>query len=293
MESGMAVTAVGTPLARPSVPDPVEHEARLVGLRRHGAPTLEAVDRRRSQLWSLAFSSLVCLAAGVALLATAGHRDLGIANTLPFRIGTVLLVVGLAAYVMDKEHHLRSLSEALISERVSAAAMSERLKELESFHAAGTAMNSVLVIEEVLRVILTSAVELLHPVRGSILITESPTTLAVVCAVGETADARTRVTVGEGLAGRVAAQRVPILIEAHTPDGLPMPAESAICVPLIHREQLLGVLELHGATDHVYTDLDLRSVSLFADHAAIAIANSRLTAAKRALTEQLSEARGG
>ena len=156
---------VRSPDAPPTAPPamPVAEEARLVGLRGDASPTLEAVDRRRSQLWTVSFAGLVCLAASLAVLASGDAIDLGVAGTAPFRIGTVLLVVALGVYVMDKERHLRRLSQLLISERVATAAMTDRLRELESFHAAGAAMNSVLVIEEVLRVILDERVRAAPP----------------------------------------------------------------------------------------------------------------------------------
>ena len=278
------VSSTGTP-----PPEPVAKEARLVGLRGASSPTLEAVDRRRSQLWTVSFAGLVCLAASIAVLASGDAIDLGVAGTAPFRVGTVVLVVALGIYVMDKERHLRRLSQMLINERVAASAMEDRLRELESFHAAGLAMNSVLVIEEVLRVILTSACELLQPLSASIMLLEGDDTLAIVCTAGDASPER-RVKVGEGLAGRVARQRVPILVVGTSPDGRPLPTESAVCVPLIHRDELLGVLSLGGSTVRVYADYDLQSVSLFADHAAIAIANARLNDTERELTTRLSEA---
>ena len=84
--------------------------------------------------------------------------SLGFANGLGFRIGTVVLVVGLAAYVMEKERHLRRLAKLLVDERVLGAALSNRLKELAMLYEAGKAMNSVLVVDEVLQLILSSAV---------------------------------------------------------------------------------------------------------------------------------------
>jgi hypothetical protein len=279
---------------RDGAPDgaqPLRDEARLGGIRTR--PTLDAVDRRRSQLWTLVFAGLVALAAGIAVLASGTVGDLGIAGTLPFRIGTVVLVVALAAYVVEKELHLRRLSQLLIAERITAATMQERLRELEALHAAGTAMNSVLVIEEVLRVILTSASELLRPLGGSILLLEGPTTLVTVCTVGEVVDGPLRSRVGEGLAGRVAQDRRPVLVTGNAPDGTPVPRESAICVPLVHRDEMLGVLALHGSTGAGYTDVDVQSTMLFADHAAVAIANARLNDTERELHARLDALASG
>jgi hypothetical protein len=272
--------------AASSGPRPVREEARLVGIRAP-EPTLAAVDRRRSQLWTLAFAGLVGLSASIAVLASGTVGNLGIAGTMPFRVGTVVLVFALAAYVVEKERHLRRLSHLLIAERVAGATMHERLRELEALHAAGTAMNSVLVIEEVLRVILTSASELLRPRGGSILMLEDPRTLVVVCTVGETAGTSPRSNVGDGLAGRVAEHRQPVLVSGNAADGSPVPLESAICVPLVHRDELLGVLTLDGSAGRVYTDVDVRSAALFADHAAIAIANARLNDTERELHARL------
>jgi GAF domain-containing protein len=67
-------------------------------------------------------------------------------------------------------------------------------------------------------------------------------------------------------------------------------APTPVCVPLIHCDELLGVLGQGGSADRVHTDYDLQSVSLFADHAAITIANARLNATERELKARLSEA---
>src|ERR1700689_3193599 len=88
----------------------LEREARIVGIKGFSTPSLEAVDRRRSQLWTGAFAGLASLAPAVGLLTSGGGHHLGFANRLGFRIGTVVLVVALAAYVMEKERHLRRLS---------------------------------------------------------------------------------------------------------------------------------------------------------------------------------------
>ena len=50
-------------------------------------------------------------------------------------------------------------------------------------------------------------------------------------------------------------------------------------------------LNLTGATGRVFTEYDLLSVSLFAGHAAIAIANARLHEAENERQARLSQAR--
>jgi diguanylate cyclase (GGDEF)-like protein len=275
--------------AEPRHPDsPVEREARIVGIKGFSTPSLEAVDRRRSQLWTVAFAGLASLAAAVGLLTSAGGHHLGFANRLGFRAGTVVLVLALAGYVMEKERHLRRLSTLLVNERVLGAALSNRLKELAVLYEAGKALNSVLVIDEVLQLILASAFELLEASSGSIMLLEGPENLVVACRAGVFSDDGVRLAVTEGIAGRVLRDREPLLIQGTVSEKGRMESESAVCVPLIHRDDILGVLILKGAAEHVYSEHDLRAVSLFAEHAAIAVANARLYEAERALSVQLS-----
>ena len=208
----------------------LEQEARIVGIKGFSSPTLEAVDRRRSQLWTVVFAGLVCLAAAVALLTSKeGHR-LGFVNGMGFRIGTVVLVVGLAAYVMEKERHLRRLSKLLVDERVLGAALSNRLKELAMLYEAGKAMNSVLVVDEVLQLILSSTFDLLGASSGSIMLLEDEGDLVVVCRAGNASGAP--IELGGGIASRVARDREPLLVQGTVSEKGRQETESAVCVPL-------------------------------------------------------------
>ena len=123
IESSTRASSVG------ETPALVEREARIVGIKDSSTPTFEALDRRRSQLWTIAFSALVSLSAAVALLSSNGRHDLGFANGIGFRIGTIVLVVALAVYVVEKERHLRRLAKLLVDERVRSAAASKRAAE--------------------------------------------------------------------------------------------------------------------------------------------------------------------
>jgi diguanylate cyclase (GGDEF)-like protein len=264
----------------------LEREARIVGIKGFETPTLEAVDRRRSQLWTVAFAGLVCLAAAVALLSSDRGHHLGFANGTAFRTGTILLVIGLGVYVVEKERHLRRLAMLLVDERVLGAALSNRLKELAMLYEAGKAMNSVLVVDDVLRLILSSAFELLRASSGSILLVEESGQLVAVCQAGN--DDIPSLELGGTIANRVMRERDPLLVQGSVSDKGHPETESAVCVPLIHRGQVLGVINLFGEAGIVYSEYDLRAVALFAEHAAIAVANARLYEAERALSAKLS-----
>src|SRR5437868_9141366 len=147
-------------------------EAKVVGLRESSAPSLEAVGRRRWQLWVVAIIVMAALAAGLVLMASSGTESPGLFKHLPVRVGLVLLTMAFALYVLEKEVHLRRMTRLLLDERVLTAALSNRLKELAALVTVGKAVNSVLNLKQVLDIILSSALELLSADGGSIMLLE-------------------------------------------------------------------------------------------------------------------------
>jgi len=255
-------------------------------------PSLEKVERRRSELWTLAFIVMLGLAVSVVLLTVstpnAELRD-RIIRLPGFRYGLIAFPIIVALLVTEKERHLRRLSRMLIEERVLTAALSNRLRELATLHEAGKAVNSVLALEDVLDIILSSAVELLAANSGSIMLLDSPDELRVVSELGNEHARDARVKVGQGIAGRVALTREPLLLNGDIEPGRRAPVSSALCVPLVNREELLGVLSTNRTTGHDFTDYDLRALRLFAEHAAAAITNASLYEAERLHVAELVE----
>ena len=101
-------------------------EARAAGLSRAANPSLADVDQRRSQLWGVAFLALVALAASVALTAQSADID-GVQRLPAFRIGIVLLMLGLGAYVVEKETHLRRITHLLLEEHAAHVMLAEQV----------------------------------------------------------------------------------------------------------------------------------------------------------------------
>src|SRR3954452_16332544 len=175
-------------------------EAKVVGLRDFSTPSLEAVERRRWQLWVVAIVVMGSLAAGLVLMASGGSNSPGLFKHLPVRVGLVLLTMGFALYVLEKEVHLRRLTRLLLDERVLTAALSNRLKELAALVTVGKAVNSVLILTQVLDIILSSALELLSADGGSIMLLENPDELVAVCVKGHVHAEGARLRVGESIA---------------------------------------------------------------------------------------------
>jgi two-component system sensor histidine kinase KdpD len=277
----------------------IAREARVVGLRELSAPSLEAVEARRGQLWTIAFFVMAALAVAMVLVSfdsKVGFQGFHLANLGAFRVGVVLLTLAFAAYLFEKEIHLRRLTRLLIDERVLTAALSNRLGELATLCAVGKAVNSVLDLEQVLDIILSSACELLGGESGSVMLLDGPDQLRSVCVVGSNElAANARVRLGEGIAGHVAQSRQPMLINGPadhrrflraTEREKPVP--SAVSVPLTNRGNLLGVLNVNSGS-RMFTDYDLRALVLFAEQAAMSIANARLYQVERTHVEELIE----
>lgn len=262
-----------------------------MGLDRDGPPTLEAVERRRMQLWVVAVGLLLVVSLGVAAISIwhPTDREGELLPVLP--VGIVLLVIGFGVYAFEKELHLRRLVRLLSDERVINTGLQSRLQEMSLLLEAGKAMNSVLELPSVLETILRSAMDLLGARSGSIMLFDSPDEMVAVIASGPGALPGERVRMGMGTPGRVAATREPLRVEGRLagrsdPDGSDV--FSAICVPLVARNVLFGVLSVTAEPIRNYSDWDLQAASLLAEQAAAALANAR-----RFETERMHHERGG
>ncbi|MGH2729772.1 MAG: ATP-binding protein [Actinomycetota bacterium] len=279
--------------------------ARAAGLRRRSKLTLSEVDRRRTQLWSA--SLFVVLAVTVAITGLMVGSDV---MPEPLRLENlnswvlIVLGVGLAMafviYVVEKERNLRKLGALLIEERVLSIGLSNRLSELSALGEVAKALNASLELDDVFPMILTTALDHHEASEGSImLLSDDKAYLEVVSTHGVMAEtvSRAKIPIGEGIAGTVAASRTPMIIQG---EDLPADLEgkghperrihSSMCVPLVRRDELLGVLSLNEtAGERQFSDHDLVSLRLFADHAAIAIGNAGLFAQERETIAQLEE----
>jgi diguanylate cyclase (GGDEF)-like protein len=95
-----------------------------------------------------------------------------------------------------------------------------------------------------------------------------------------------RLKLGQGIAGWVASTKEPLLVEDVKKDPRffkevdkisNFESKSIICVPLISKNKLLGVVEIINKADGTsFTEKDFQLVLTLADHAAIAIENATL-----------------
>jgi putative methionine-R-sulfoxide reductase with GAF domain len=280
-----------------SEPSEARHRASVASLRGFETPSLEAIERRRAQLWIRTAGVLVAVVAAIGLLALWPQEQVLVltAGTLRAIFLGAAACFALAAGLQERE--LNRLSRDLTDERVVTAALTTRLNEVEVLLTAAREMNAVLELPRLLETILRTSTDLLEAGGGSLMLCED-SDLVVVQARGRQEALGTRVRLGDGIAGHVALSREPILIDGQVdPDVFPGLAdrepyvESAMSVPLVAEGSLFGVLNVNAPAGHAFTQHDLRALAVFADQAAGAIANAYRYEAERSTVAELRHLR--
>ena len=263
----------------------------IKGLTTLETPTLETIASRRLQLWTMALVLLVSIAAVLSLVLFWGNSELSFSVTPGIvYLGVVVLVMLFGAYAISKEFSLRTLTEELMEERVLAAGLTNSLREADVQMNSGRDAKVRLSFEQVLDTILSCSMDLLEGGSGSIMLLHSDNELRTVCSTGDTAARGARVGLNDGIAGKVAASREPVLVLgifdwAHYESDLQRSA-SAICVPLVAEDELVGVLNVNAKPHRKYTENDLRALSHFGQRAGAAIEAARIYRAQPPLGSQ-------
>jgi hypothetical protein len=134
--------AAGSAAADGQITQSAAREARLAGIRDGSTLSLQSVERRRRQLWGIAFVVMASLAIAITLLGTEQAGASGLTRLPGIRYGQPLMIVGLFAYLLEKEAHLRRLSLLLVAERVAVEREQGRLAELLEVDRINTALAS-------------------------------------------------------------------------------------------------------------------------------------------------------
>lgn len=245
------------------------------------------LDHLRTELLHFVLWLLLVVLGVLSYLSIQHYRD----SILPW-----LTFVGLFAclYAVGRDRRLssqrRQLKKDLSEEQDKAADLEGRLMELSGLYRAICAVNGSATPESTFDSVLQAALGLIDGNRGSLmLLNEDESYLVIASAEGisEEVIVSTRQRLGEGVAGWVAENRQPILLSGRASDDdrfhhvveHAVPVRYSLSVPLVLRESLLGVLSVGLLTDERERVLDerhLRMVTIFAQHASVAIENARL-----------------
>ena len=177
-----------------------------------------------------------------------------------------------------------------------AASLREALSLAE---AAGT-IGARVTHADLLQMIVATAAQVLRARAGALLLIDEDTDeLVFEVAVGGQAEEvkQFRVPVGHGIAGHVAVTGQPIAISeaADDPrtatdiaDNVGYRPDSILCVPLFYDDEVIGVLELLDKEDGTsFSADDIESLGLFANQAAVAIEQSRVTTSMGSLIAEV------
>lgn len=136
-------------------------------------------------------------------------------------------------------------------------------------------------VEAVLDRVLSSAARLFQGEGGSIMLRVDEQELEVVASPTNPAALGATVPFGVGVSGRVAETCEPVLISGRVNERTKA-VDSSVCLPLVHRGELFGVLNINAKPVHIFTNHDLDAGTAFCAHAADALTEARLYELARA-----------
>lgn len=164
-----------------------------------------------------------------------------------------------------------------------------RMKELNTLFEISNAVNLFTSSEDLLKFILSHAIEILQAERGSIMLLDDTTDeLVIKVATGGRyrAVSSTPIKLGSGICGKVAFDGEGLICNDGFKDarfknfGSLMPVEdifSLICAPLKFKEGTIGVINIvNKKNNQVFNENDLRLLTLIGSQAAVTIENNKL-----------------
>ena len=130
-------------------------------------------------------------------------------------------------------------------------------------------------VEAVLDRVLSSAARLFQGEGGSIMLRVGDQELEVVASPANAAALGATVRFGVGVSGRVAETCEPVLISGRLNERTNA-VDSSVCLPLVHRGEIFGVLNINAKPVHIFTNHDLDAGTAYCGHAAEALTEARL-----------------
>jgi two-component system NtrC family sensor kinase len=172
----------------------------------------------------------------------------------------------------------------------------ERAGALEAIREAGQEIAASHDLDRTLQLVMDKAAETLPMDAGALFVFDEPAQLyrvAVSHNLPQEQVDNITFAFDEGVPGWVVRQREPLIINDASADQRVHPyvvelgVQSVMAIPLITREQILGVLNLFGLSGvNAFDDEALRLAQVYADQAAVFIENARLV---QELTEAAAE----
>ncbi|MFB3882771.1 MAG: sensor histidine kinase [Armatimonadota bacterium] len=253
---------------------------------------------KEERLWLLALLIIFLLAVSLFLITATDEASgavpeiavplisvLGSDITTCFLLVMVLLVT---AYIRERLHshwlENRHLIDQLTQKERS---LKKKDAQLTTWGELSHALIANFDLPRLLDLIVTTAMEVTDAERGSVMLLdaeENVLTIKAAKGMDEEVVKRTRLRLGEGIAGRVAFTGKPLLLHREEPDKQLITVRrrddeisSAISVPLRIEDRIVGTLNVsETARKAPFREDDMRALTLFADQAALALEKAQL-----------------
>lgn len=258
--------------------------------------TINRIDKVNYWTWGLGGLLLLSLTAGLLyfyLISVAGSLRNVPSLTVPQIVsgsGILGLVLIFFLYVIHKQRSLIRVRNELIQRQIQEESLRSRLSELSVLFDVSGQVNLQLDQETLLELIARRVLTCLEADRSSIFLIDEGTTDLVCHAVsGVKVEAvrEARIAMGEGIAGWVAKNNEPLVLnddetvakfttEIRPGRGI----STALCVPMSSGGNVVGILNMSRIEGvRPFTPADARVVTIFAEHAASALIRIRQYAA--------------
>ena len=231
-------------------------------------------------------------------------RELGSTVFIPIRVGAICVLlhgrVGSVAASDDLDVLRQCVALALQNcERQRIA--SQNLDEVQSLQRVATRILKSHDLGEILLTITQEAKRLLDSDICGVMLRDGDEVAMRRCVGNHSAEtASLRMKPGQGLAGRVLEHREPASVEDYLESGIISRdffhlaqvemVRSALAAPLLHRDEVIGVIEVWRRRPSTFTAMDSSRLVALANLTSIAIANANLYASQRGMVDELARA---
>ena len=197
----------------------------------------------------------------------------------------ILLSVSLVRDAQGQPLHFIAQIQNITARKQAEAALQRRADEFAALYDITHDLAVQQDLPTLLRTIVDRATTLLSaPAGGIYLYDAARRDLSMVAPKGTGFTVGLVMQLGEGLAGRVALTRQPMIVddygqwEYRSPQFAGIPITAVVAVPMLYGGDLIGVLAVHEETTTArqFTESDARLLSLFAGQAASAVHGARL-----------------
>ncbi len=194
---------------------------------------------------------------------------------------------------------IADLAAVAVSNSRAIADLEGQRRESQRLEEIGRALTASLELDQVLRRIVAAARDLFDAEGASVWLLQPDGMAEVAMSAGDLSlPVGATVHPPLDLIRRFTEERAPLIVDRLRSDPLipseirqTLESESAIAVPLIANDQLIGALSVSHASERAYEEDDVRLLERLALHAAIAVSNARLHDQVRtlSLTDPLTE----